>query len=148
MPGVGTVAEVGAAIGDISLLTFTQVELVLLLAHLYGRPLDDHPARRLDVLLALGVEAGAVSLVRGGQVDVLGVRHLPSELSGQAIDRLAARVNRRLAGQVAARLARRRARIVVGRVVPVVGIGLAAGYNLWSTRRTGRSAIQLFEHLV
>jgi hypothetical protein len=37
---------------------------------------------------------------------------------------------------------------VLGRAIPVVGIGIAAGFNLWSTRRIGATAIRYFEHLV
>jgi hypothetical protein len=147
LPGPGTAAEVGAAIGDVSFLTLTQVELVLLLAHLYGRPLDDHPARRLDVLMALGIEAGVVKLRRDGGATVAGQRYHREALRGAAADRLAKSVNRRLARQVAGRLARRRAHIILGREIPVVGIGLAAGYNLWSTRKVGHAAVDFFEHV-
>ncbi len=147
LPGPGTAAEVGAAIGDVSFLTLTQVELVLLLAHLYGRPLEDQPARRLDVLMALGVEAGVVKLRRDGGATVAGQRYHREALRGAAADRLAQAVNRRLARQVAGRLARRRAHIILGREIPVVGIGLAAGYNLWSTRKVGRAAVDYFEHV-
>src|SRR5689334_16449311 len=54
LPGAGTVVELGAAFGDASLLTFAQTELVVLLAHLYGRPVDDVAGRRMDVLMAMG----------------------------------------------------------------------------------------------
>lgn len=147
LPGFGTVTEIAAALGDVSYLTVVQVELVLLIAHLYGRSLDDHEARRLDVLLALGVEAGAVKLHRDGSVKVGSERIPPGQLRGLAEDELASRVNRYLAGQVVVRLARRRAHVVIGREVPVLGIGLAAVYNHWSTRRLGSSAIAFFEHL-
>ena len=62
LPGPGTAAEIGAALGDITLLTAAQVELILLAAHLYGRPLTDQDARLLDVLLVLGLDVGAVKL--------------------------------------------------------------------------------------
>jgi uncharacterized protein (DUF697 family) len=147
LPGPGTAAEIGAAIGDVSFLTYAQVELVLLLAHLYGRSLDDHAARRLDVLMAMGVEAGLVRLRRDGSVEVAGQRYSADALRGSAEDRLAQRVNRRLARQVVGRLARRRAHIILGREIPVLGIGLAAGYNAWSTRKLGHAAAEYFEHL-
>lgn len=146
LPGVGTMVEVGAALGDASLLTVAQTELVLLLAHLYGRPVDDVAARRLDVLMAMGVEAGVVDLRRNGSVKVMGTVHADGELSGEAGAKLAQRISRRLAVQVAAKLARRRAYVILGREVPVVGVGLAAGYNLWSTRKLGAAARRYFEH--
>jgi uncharacterized protein (DUF697 family) len=148
LPGPGTATEIAAALGDISFLTYAQVELVLMLAHLYGRPLDDHEARRLDVLMAMGVEAGIVRLRRDGSVDVAGERYPADALRGAAEDRLAQRVNRRLGAQVVGRLARRRAHIILGREIPVLGIGLAAAYNAWSTRKVGHAAADYFEHLV
>ncbi len=147
VPGAGTAVEVGAALADVALLTASEVELVLLEAALYGRGLDDREGRRLDVLLALGMEAGVVKLRRDGAVDILGEHHTREELGAAGIDRLAARVNRRLGRQVARRLARRHVKIIIGRELPAIGIGLAAGYNLRSTRRVGNAGIQLFEHL-
>jgi hypothetical protein len=147
LPGPGTVAELGAALGDVSYLTVTQVELVLLVAHLYGRDLGEPDARRLDVLVALGVEAGVVELRRDGSVELGGARYRPDQLRGPAATRLAHTVNGRLAAQVAARLARRRAHVVLGRELPLLGIGIAAGYNLWSTRRVGSAAIEYLEHV-
>jgi hypothetical protein len=147
LPGAGTVVEVGAAIGDASLLTLAQTELVLLLAHLYQRPLDDIDARRLDVLMAMGVEAGVVDLRRDGGIRVMGTTYRDGELSGEAGAQLAKRITRRLAAQVAGKLARRRAYVLLGREVPVLGIGLAAGYNLWSTRKLGKAARDYFHHV-
>jgi hypothetical protein len=147
IPGAGSMVEIGAALGDASLLTVAQTELVLLLAHLYGRPLDDVEGRRLDVLLAMGVEVGVVDLHRNGSIRVMGKAHVDGELSGTAGALLARRISRRLAAQVAGKLARRRAYVILGREVPVLGVGLAAGYNLWSTRRVGRAARDYFHHV-
>jgi len=147
MPGVGTAVEVGAALGDASLLTIAQTELVLLLAHLYGRPVTAIDARRLDVLMAMGVEVGVVDLRRNGVVRVMGTDHRDGELAGEAGVALTKRISRRLAAQVAGKLARRRAYVLLGREVPLVGIGLAAGYNLWSTRKLGRAARAYFHHV-
>ena len=147
VPGAGSMVEIGAALGDASLLTVAQTELVLLLAHLYGRPLDDVEGRRLDVLLAMGVEVGVVDLHRNGSIRVMGKAHVDGELSGAAGALLARRISRRLAAQVAGKLARRRAYVILGREVPVLGVGLAAGYNLWSTRRVGKAARDYFHHV-
>jgi hypothetical protein len=88
-----------------------------------------------------------VRLRRDGSVDVAGERFPRDALRGAAEGRLAQRVNRRLARQVVGRLARRRAHIILGREIPVLGIGLAAGYNAWSTRKLGHAAVDYFEHL-
>ena len=147
LPGAGTVIEMGAALGDASLLTFAQTELVVLLAHLYGRPVGDVAARRMDVLMAMGVEAGVVDLRRNGTIRVMGTVHRDGELTGEAGAKLTQRISRRLAAQVAGKLARRRAYVILGREVPVLGIGLAAGYNLWSTRKLGHAARRYFDHV-
>jgi hypothetical protein len=147
IPGFGTVAEVGAAVGDASLLTVAQTELVLLVAHLHGRPVADVEARKLDVLLAMGVEAGVVDLRRNGVVRVMGRTHRDGELADEAGARLARPISRRLAAVVVAKIARRRAYVLLGREVPIVGIGIAAGYNLWSTRRVGHAAHRYFQHV-
>ncbi len=147
MAGPGTVAEIGAALGDVSLLTAAQVELILLAAHLFGRSLTDHDARRLDVLMVLGIDVGAVKLRRGGAVEALGVSYRPEQLRGAAAGGLAARISSRLAIQVTGRLARRRAHVVLGREIPLLGIGLAAGYNLRSTRHLGDTAVRFFRHI-
>ncbi len=147
IPGPGTTAEVSAALGDLALLTAVQIELVLLIAYLYDRPLADHEARRLDVLMALGVDAGVVKLGRGGTIKLAGEKIPVSEFDAGSIDLLAARVNRKLATQVASRLARRRAHVIIGREIPLFGIGIAAVYNGWSTRTIGLAAIRYFEHI-
>jgi hypothetical protein len=147
LPGPGTAIEVGAAIGDASLLTIAQAELALTIAHLHGLPLDDVDARRLDVLMAMGVEAGVVDLRRDGSIRILGTTYARDELGRAADAGLAARVSRRLATQVVARLARRRAHVLLGRELPIVGLGVAAGYNLWSTRTLGRAAERYCRHV-
>ena len=120
---------------------------MLKIACLYDRPLADHEARRLDVLMALGVDAGVVKLGRNGIVK-LGKEKIPlAEFGADSIDILAARVNKKLATQVAGRLARRRAHVIIGREIPVIGIAIAGGYNLWSTRTIGLAAIRYFEHV-
>jgi hypothetical protein len=147
LPGPGTIAEVGAALADITLLTAAQVELILIAAHLYGRPLTDEDARLLDVLLVLGIDVGAVKLRRGGAIQALGQTHSVDDLRGVGADALARRVSARLGIQVTARLARRRAHIILGREIPVLGVGLAAGYNLRSTRNLGDTAVRFFRHV-
>jgi hypothetical protein len=147
LPGPGTMAEVGAALADVTLLTAAQVELILIAADLFGRPLDDEDARLLDVLMVLGVDVGAVKLRRGGVVEAVGESFAADELRGVREDALARRVSARLAIQVTARLARRRAHVILGREIPVLGVGLAAGYNLRSTRHLGDTAVRFFRHV-
>jgi hypothetical protein len=147
VPGPGTLAEISAALGDVALLTAAQVELILTGAHLFGRPLTDREARLLDVLFVLGMDVGSVRLRRGGDVEAMGTRYRSDELRGAGADALSAGVSGRLALQVTGRLARRRAHIILGREIPLLGIGLAAGYNLRSTRGLGRETVRFFRHI-
>ena len=147
VPGPGTIAEISAALGDVALLTAAQVELILVAAHLFGRPLTDQDARLLDVLLVLGMDVGAVKLRRGGIVETMGTRYRPDQLQGARAETLSAGVSGRLALQVTGRLARRRAHIILGREIPLLGIGLAAGYNLRSTRGLGETTVRYFRHI-
>jgi hypothetical protein len=147
LPGPGTVIEIGAAISDTSLLTTAQVELILLIAVLYGHALDNHEGRRLDVLLTFGIVTGLVKLRRDGSVTIRGVRYGREEIRSAADTGLAAHINRRLVRQVMARVARRSAFVLLGREVPLLGIGVAAGYNHRSTRKVGAAAIRYFEHI-
>jgi len=147
VPGPGTLAEISAALGDVALLTAAQVELILTGAHLFGRPLTDREARLLDVLFVLGMDVGSVRLRRGGDVEAMGTRYRSDELRGAGADTLSAGVSGRLALQVTGRLARRRAHIILGREIPLLGIGLAAGYNLRSTRGLGRETVRFFRHI-
>src|SRR4051794_19271716 len=118
VPGPGTLAEIGAALGDVALLTAAQVELILLGAHLVDRPLTDREARLLDVLLVLGLDVGAVKLRRGGDVEALGTRYRPAELQGARADALSARVSRPLAPQGTRRPPPPRAPHIPGRGIP------------------------------
>lgn len=147
LPGPGTTAEVSAALGDLALLTAAQIELVLLIGCFYDRPLADQEARRLDVMMAMGVDSGLVKLTRGGGVKFAGQAIPADQFGAGSIDTLAEQVSRKLATQVATRLARRRAHVIIGREIPLLGIAIAAGYNLWSTRGIGRAAVRYFEHI-
>jgi len=120
--------------------------VILIAAHLFGRPLTDEDARLLDVLLVLGIDVGAVKLRRGA-IQALGQTYPVDDLRGVGADALARRVSARLGIQVTARLARRRAHIILGREIPVLGVGLAAGYNLRSTRNLGDTAVRFFRHV-
>jgi hypothetical protein len=122
-------------------------ELILLIAVLYGHALDDQEARRLDVLLVLGMDAGLVKLRRDGSLKIRGTQYTREEIRSAGTTGLAARINRRVAQQVLARVARRRAFVLLGREVPLLGIAVAAGYNHHSTRKIGAAAIRYFEHI-
>ena len=148
IPGPGTTAEVSAALGDLALLTAVQIELVLLIAYLYDRPLADHEARRLDVLMALGVDAGVVKLGRGAAAIKLAGEKIPVfEFDAGSIDLLAARANRKLATQVASRLAAAAPTSSSAARSRCSASASPAVYNGWSTRYHRARRHSLLEHI-
>jgi hypothetical protein len=146
VPGAGTAVEVVAAVADALNITYQQIELVLALDHLHGRDLMDHDARELDILLALGVEAGVI-------------RHEGSRLvaddldiSLRDIDRagvptaIIGRLNRTVGTRVIHRVARRRARVAVGRLIPAgIGVAIAAGADYMAVRSAGNATLSYLE---
>jgi uncharacterized protein (DUF697 family) len=140
-PGVGSAVEIGAAVADAALLVYNQVAMVLAVACVYGRDLRDFEARKLDVLLAFAMEAG-VAVPAGKTIEVLGERVTLGVLPREAV----ARVNRRIGGEVVKRIGRRRAKVILGREIPLgIGVAIGAGFNYAATRRMGRAAIKYFE---
>ncbi len=143
--GVGTAVEVAAALADAALITYAEVSLVLALAHLRGRDLEDIEARRLDVLLAIGLHRGAVrrgsdGSLRAGpdRLDVATLDALPDAVVG--------RINRALADRVIAKVVRRRAAVLAGRLLPLgIGAAVAAVEDFRSVGGVGRSALKLFD---
>ena len=56
------------------------------------------------------------------------------------------RVNRRVGATMVKKIARRRAKVILGRELPLgVGVAIGAGFNYVMMRRVGRAAIKYFE---
>jgi hypothetical protein len=141
IPGWGTAVEVGAALADAATLLYNQVALILGIAHAYGRDLDDHEGRKFDVILTLALEAG-IAVPAAKTLEVLGERVALGALPKDTV----AAVNKRVGAAVARRIAQRRAKVILGRELPLgVGVAIGAGFNYWATRKIGQAAIKYFE---
>jgi hypothetical protein len=142
--GVGTGLEIAAALGDTAATTYTEVSEILAIAHLRGRDLADVEARRLDVLLILGLHMGVVKLKDGAlyagarRLEPGGIDTLPDDVIGA--------VNRELAERVIIKFARRRAAVLAGRLLPLgIGVTVAGVEDFRSVGGAGRAARKYFD---
>lgn len=142
--GVGTALEIAAAIGDAISVTYGEVSMILAIAHLRGRDLADVEARRLDVLLTLGINAEIVKIedgeLRAGtrQLDPAQIDDLPGVVVGA--------INRELADRVIMKFVRRRAAALAGRVLPLgIGVAVAGVEDFRSVGGVGRAARRYFD---
>jgi hypothetical protein len=142
--GPGTALEVAAAIADAAAVTYHEVSMILAIAHLRGRDLKDVEARRLDVLLTLGLQADIVKIkdgeLRNGsqRLDPGHLDDLPDEVVGA--------INRELADRVFMKFARRRAAMLAGRLMPLgIGVAVAGVEDFRSVGAVGKSARKFFD---
>jgi hypothetical protein len=143
--GVGTAVEVAAALADAAMVTYNEVSLVLALAHLRGRDLADVEARRLEVLLAIGMHRGAVRRRSDGMLQAGSDRLDPARLDALP-EAVVGRINRALADRVIAKVVRRRAAVLAGRLLPFgVGVAVATVEDFRSVGGVGRTALKLFD---
>jgi hypothetical protein len=140
LAGPGTAVEMAAALFDAGVVTYHEIALVLALSHLRGRDVRDVASRRLDALLVLGLEAGAVR--RNGAIVTVGDTKIDLATAEDLPDEVVQRITRKVADQIVAKVARRKARFMLGRLVPF-GIGMAiAGIDDFRTiGSVGREAI-------
>jgi hypothetical protein len=142
--GPGTVLEVAAAIADAAAVTYAEVSLILAVAHLRGRDLNDAEARRLDVLLALGLRAEVVK-IKDGQLRS-GSRQLDPAALGDLPDDVVGAINRELADRVIMKFARRRAAMLAGRLMPLgIGVAVAGVEDFRTVGAVGRAARKYFD---
>jgi len=150
LPGVVPVAGVGvemtAAAVDAAHVTYMQVALVLSVAHLRGRDLMAVEARRLDVLVTLGLEADIVSL-RDGCFTVDGHEIAAADIAGAGLpEETIAQLNRDLGERLIGRIAKRRARMIAGRLIPLgIGVAVAGVEDLRWVQSVGRAALRYFD---
>jgi hypothetical protein len=140
MSGPGTAVGMAAALFDAGVVAYAEVSLILGVSHLRGRDVRDVASRRLDALLVLGLEAGAVTMkghvisADSITIDLASAEDLPDEV--------VQRITRKVADQIILKVARHRARFMLGRLIPF-GVGAAvAGIDDFKTvGSVGRAAI-------
>lgn len=148
VPGVGTAVEIAAAAADAAALTYGQVSLVLGLSHLHGRDVTDLDARRLDVLMVLGLDAGLVE--REGTVLKAVGHEIPlASLSRKDLpDAVIGRLNRSMGERVVSRIANRRAKSLLGRLLPFgLGVVVAGSADYRAAASVGKAAQTYFDWL-
>lgn len=133
-PGVGTIfALIGGVTTDITLLTYLLANMVLEIAAVYSRNLTGWSYRR-EAFLAFTLAAGAGSLGAGLS------RTVVAQLSKEAFSTLAERLLISLG-------VRTTARTTVVRLIPLLGLFLAGGFNYWLARAAGNRATAYYENL-
>lgn len=142
--GPGTVVEVAAAFADATAVTYAEVSLILALSHLRGRDISDIEERRLDVLLAIGIQTGVVE-IKDGMLKS-GEHTLDPARLGELPDDVVGRINRELGDRVAMKFARRRAIALAGRLMPLgIGVAVAGVEDFRSVGSAGAAARKYFD---
>ncbi len=144
VPGAGTAVEVAAAFADAVAVTYAEVSLVLALCHLRGRDTSNVEARRLDVLLVLGLQAEVVKRV-GNMLEADGVTIDPRATASLAPE-VVGRINRDIGERIVAKVARRRAAVLAGRLVPLgVGVAVAGWEDFRLLASVGKTAVSYLD---
>jgi len=146
VPGLGTKIELGAATADTLLLAVSQARMILMLCHLRGLSTADLDARRLDILLVLGMAAGSV-VIEGDQVRAVGKAIDHDDLRRGAIPReVAAALVMQIAQDIARRVGRRNVHRFILRLVPGGVSVAAAAWIDWSAMGSvGKMAIEFLD---
>lgn len=135
VPGLGTVvALTGGALADVALLLKFEVEMALVLTHLYGYDIRDEKERQLAFLLA-SVNTYDAKSGRNFFVDV-------AEAEGHALWSYAPREISKLLVIVLAKLAVSSIGKGLARAIPFVGIAVGASVNKVLTARVGNGCIR------
>ncbi len=142
LPVVGTAVEIATATGDETAVAYREVMLILQLLHLHGRDLGDTDARRLDVLLVLGLDTGVVK--RDGQkLKIDKVEVVIADLNNDLPDPVYAALARRIGVRVARHAARRRSLFIGKKLIPFgIGVVMAGSNGLRSVAGVGKATTQ------
>ena len=148
IPGLGTGVELGAAVADQMVRLVAESSMVLGIAHLRGLDMTRTDLRRLDILLSLGIAAGAAEL--RDDVVAVGELEIPiADLHDGAIPRDAAvALGTAVAMGIVTSIARRRTAGVVLRLLPGgASVAAAAWYDWRATGEIGKCAIRYYDAL-
>lgn len=134
LPGIGTVvALTGGALADVALLLKFEVEMALVLSHLYGYDICEDNERSLAFLMA-SVSTYDAQGGRNFFVDI-------AEAEGEAILKYAPREVSKLLLVTLAKLATAGVGKGLARAVPLLGVAVGASFNKVLTRRVGQRCI-------
>ncbi len=146
IPAAGTMIELAAAVADSLALTVTEARMVLALAHLRGLDLQATALRRLDIMIVLGMAAGAAEI--DGGIIRIGREELSIAMlrSGTMAPETAVALGSAIGADVVRKVARRRTSGILVRLLPC-GISIvAAAWSDWRlTGSVGKQAVAYFD---
>ena len=146
IPAAGTVIELAAAVADSLAMTVTEARMVLALAHLRGLDVQETELRRLDIMIVLGMAAGAAEI--DGDVIRIGSEELSIDVlrSGTMTPETAVALGSAIGADVVRKVARRRTSGILIRLLPG-GISIvAAAWSDWRlTQSVGKQAVEYFD---
>ncbi len=146
IPAAGTVIELAAAVADSLAMTVTEARMVLALAHLRGLDVQATELRRLDIMIVLGMAAGAAEI--DGDVIRIGSEELSIDVlrSGTMTPETAVALGSAIGADVVRKVARRRTSGILIRLLPG-GISIvAAAWSDWRlTQSVGKQAVEYFD---
>jgi uncharacterized protein (DUF697 family) len=139
IPGLGSlVATAGGTLADIGLVLKFEVEMALVLSHLYGFDITRPEERQIAFLLA---SVGTYDAQSGG--DILGELGQAARAGGDAVWTYAPREVSKLVVSVMAKIALLKlSRGMLARALPVVGIAVGSTMNHALTRRVGERCVR------
>lgn len=146
IPAAGTAIELGAAVADSLAMTVTEARMVLALAHLRGLDVQATELRRLDIMIVLGMAAGAAEI--DGDIIRIGSEELSVDVlrAGTMAPETAVALGSAIGADVVRKVARRRTSGILIRLLPG-GISIvAAAWSDWRlTQSVGKQAVEYFD---
>lgn len=134
LPGVGTVtALTGGLLADVAMILKFEVEMALVLTHLYGGDIYD-PKVREEAFLLASISTYELKSGRNFFVDV-------AQAQGEAVLKYAPREAGKLLVVALARIATLGIGKGLARAIPLVGIAVGASFNRVLTARVGERII-------
>lgn len=146
IPAAGTAIELATAVADQLVRTVAEARMVLALAHLRGLDVQQVELRRLDILLVLGLSAGAAEI----DGDIIRVQDLEISIaelqSGSIPPEAALALGTAVGTDIVASIAKRRTAGVLLRLLPGgMSVVVAAWYDWRATGNTGKHAVAYFD---
>lgn len=125
---------------NIAGLTIVQIRLIASVAHLRGHDVDDPRVRTAMVLCLMGRD-GVLRLMESDDLPTTPAAIATAPVFDATLDTL---VSEKVFGELASRIGGRRAATLIGRRIPLVGGGVGAGLDGWSTWEVGSYAKSQF----
>lgn len=141
LTNLGGLATIALALpANIAGLTIVQIRLIASVAHLRGYDVDDPRVRTAMVLCLMGRD-GVLRLMENEDVPTTPAAIATAPVFDATLDKLVAE---KVFGELASRIGGRRAATLIARRIPLVGGGVGAGLDGFSTWEVGTYAKSQF----